>query len=329
MGSRLVRLALAIAISIVFVWLAFRDLDTQAVWASLTELGTAPVLVYVGSIFVIHLLRTYRWHLMVCALDPNQPFWQSLRISFLGFAAVFLVPLRLGEFARPLLLRRACSIPVSAGLGTVAVERTVDGLFMVLVLVLSVLASGASDPLLWTMGGVAGAIFGGAGIAFATMALTPQGAERFWRAVMKPLGPTWADRVIGLLQGFVEGLSSLPTWRVRFVYLGCTLGYWSINAWGMTYLAQAMGVDISLSQGCLIMALLVVGIMLPAGPGSIGTFHWPIIFGLTSLFGIPTAPAQAYALVLHLLQVAHMILVALPFISDLGAALARHDAVDR
>ena len=117
MGSRLVRLALAIAISIVFVWLAFRDLDTQAVWASLTELGTAPVLVYVGSIFVIHLLRTYRWHLMVCALDPNQPFWQSLRISFLGFAAVFLVPLRLGEFARPLLLRRACSIPVSAGLG--------------------------------------------------------------------------------------------------------------------------------------------------------------------------------------------------------------------
>ena len=161
------------------------------------------------------------------------------------------------------------------------------------------------------------------------MALTPQGAERFWRAVMKPLGPTWADRVIGLLQGFVEGLSSLPTWRVRFVYLGCTLGYWSINAWGMTYLAQAMGVDISLSQGCLIMALLVVGIMLPAGPGSIGTFHWPIIFGLTSLFGIPTAPAQAYALVLHLLQVAHMILVALPFISDLGAALARHDAVDR
>ena len=328
MGSRLVRFVLALAVSVAFVWLAFRDLDVEAVLASLDALGAAPILIYVGSIFIIHLLRTYRWHLMVCALDPMQPFYQSLRISFIGFAAVFLVPLRLGEFARPLLLRRARSIPVSAGLGTVAVERTVDGLFMVLVLVLSVLVSGASDPLLWTMGGVAGAVFGAAGLSFATMAIAPLAAERFWRAVMSPLGSTWADRVIGLLQGFVAGLSSLPTWRVRLVYLSCTFGYWSLNAWGMTYLAQAMGIDISMSQGCLIMALLVVGIMLPAGPGSIGTFHWPIIFGLTSLFGVATAPAQAYALVLHLLQVAHMVVVASPFVSDLGAALTRDDIVD-
>ena len=65
------------------------------------------------------------------------------------------------------------------------------------------------------------------------------------------------------------------TWGVLWVGVECL---------GMTYLAQAMGIGLSLAQGCLIMALLVVGIMVPADQG-IRTFHAPIIFGLTSLFG--------------------------------------------
>ena len=81
----------------VFVWLAFRDLDVDAVRASLAALGWLPMGVYLISLFAIHLLRTARWHLMVRALHPEQPVFRSLRISFLGFAAVFLVPLRLGE----------------------------------------------------------------------------------------------------------------------------------------------------------------------------------------------------------------------------------------
>ena len=192
MGSRLVRLVLALAISIVFVWLAFRDLDTQAVWASLTELGAAPVLVYVGSIFGIHLLRTYRWHLMVRALDPNQPFWQSLRISF--FCGCILVPLRLGEFARPLLLRRARSIPVSAGsVRSPSSERSTVCLWSwswscrFCFQALPILCSGRWVGWL--------ALFGGAGIAFATMALTPK-APNVLGGSDEALGPAWADRVM-------------------------------------------------------------------------------------------------------------------------------------
>ena len=39
MGSRLVRFVLALAVSVAFVWLAFRDLDIEAVLASLDALG--------------------------------------------------------------------------------------------------------------------------------------------------------------------------------------------------------------------------------------------------------------------------------------------------
>jgi uncharacterized protein (TIRG00374 family) len=322
MGSRLARFCLAISISLLFVWLAFRDLDLPALGQAFGRIGLPAAALYILSIFVIHLLRTYRWHLMVRALDPHQPFWLSLRISFLGFAAVFLVPLRLGELARPLLLKRHRGLAVSAGLGTVAVERTVDGLVMVLVLILAVGASDVSDPILWTMGGVAGLIFGGAALAFASIALAPAAAERFWRRILRPFGPRIGDQVIALLKGFIDGLGSLPSWRVRLIYLLCTLAYWGLNAWGMTFLAGSMGLEISYVQGCLVMALLVVGIMIPAGPGSIGTFHAPVIFALTSLFGFAAPQAQAYAITLHLLQVLHMIAVALPFVGDLSAAMS-------
>jgi hypothetical protein len=137
------------------------------------------------------------------------------------------------------------------------------------------------------------------------------------------LGTRVADQVIALMHGFIEGLASLPSWSSRGAYLGLTLAYWGLNAWGMAYLAGAMGIELSYVQTCLVMAMLVVGIMLPAGPGSVGTFHWPIIFGLTTLFAVATPQAQAYAITLHLIQVLHMVIVALPFVGDLGAALRR------
>ena len=325
MATRLIRLTLALLVSLVFVFVAFKDLDFDALIEALKALGLAPVGLYLLSIFIIHLLRSYRWHLMIRSLDSEQPFMSSLRISFLGFAAVFLVPLRLGEFARPLLLKRHRGLSMSASLGTVAVERTVDGLVMVFVLCLAVLASGANDPLLWTMGGVAGAIFGGAALAFGSIALAPIAAESFWRRCCSPLGASFSDKIIALLKGFTEGLGSLPTWRLRGLYLACTLAYWGLNAWGMTYLAAAFGMEITYVQGCLVMALLVVGIMIPAGPGSIGTFHAPIIFALVSLFGFAAPQAQAYAIVLHLLQVIHMVVMALPFVGDLSGIVGRCD----
>jgi uncharacterized protein (TIRG00374 family) len=289
--------------------------------AAISGLSPAAVATYTASIFIIHLLRFGRWHLMVHSLDPKVSAGTTLRISFLGFAAVFLVPLRLGEFARPLLLKRDCGISLSAGLGTVAVERTVDGLTMLLTLILATAFAGIDNEALRGAAALMTVVFGGAALAFAATARWPRRAEVFWRAALRPLGAVWSDRCIALLYGFLDGLKSLPTWRLRIVYFAMTLAYWGLNAWGMAFLAGAMGIDLSFADACLMMALLVVGIMIPAGPGSLGTFHAPIIFASTVLFAAPLAKAQAFALALHLIQLLHMVLVALPFIGDLGAAL--------
>ena len=85
---------------------------------------------YLGLQIVVHICR-------VAALEPPARAARRARsragpllaISSVGFMAILALPARLGEFVRPGLLRRR-GISASAALGTVAVERIVDGLLI-------------------------------------------------------------------------------------------------------------------------------------------------------------------------------------------------------
>jgi hypothetical protein len=237
---------------------------------------------------------------MVRALDPKVSVYHLVGMSFLGFAGVFLVPLRLGELARPLLLKVHSRIGFSAGLGTVAIERAVDGLVMTGFLVGAILLGAAPSSGMLLTGTLALGVFVGASLAFAAMARWPHASEAFWGRLLSP--------------GFVEGLGSLPTHSARLNYLGLTFAYWGLNGLGMWFLATQMGLSVSLQAMFVTMALLVVGIMVPAGPGAVGTFHAAIIWGLSHLYGVDRTGAAAFALTVHGLQVIHMILVSLPFV---------------
>lgn len=308
-------LLLGLGISALAIWWAFEDLDWTGIVAGLQSLSWGAVAVYVLSIFIIHLIRTARWGLMVRALDDQVPVYKLIGISFLGFVGVFLVPLRLGELARPLLLKNHSQVGFSAGLGTIAIERAVDGLVMTGFLVAAILLGAAPGAGMLATGIIALAVFVAASASFFAMARWPEASNAFWSKLLGPFGQRVQGLVLGLLRGFVEGLGSLPTGRHRLAYMGLTLAYWAINGWGMWFLAQGMGISVELQAMFVTMALLVIGIMVPAGPGAVGTFHAAIIWGLAGLYGVEKVAAAAFALVIHGLQVIHMVVVALPFVN--------------
>ena len=61
-------------------------------------------------------------------LGISLPLGRLLPISSVGFMAILVLPLRLGELVRPYFVARAGHVRMSAALGTVAVERIIDGL---------------------------------------------------------------------------------------------------------------------------------------------------------------------------------------------------------
>src|SRR5207247_1250591 len=82
-----------------------------------------------GLLVVVHLCRALRWNNLLAPLRVRIPPGPLLAISSVGFMAILALPARLGEFVRPGLLRKH-GASASAALGTVAVERIVDGLLV-------------------------------------------------------------------------------------------------------------------------------------------------------------------------------------------------------
>src|SRR4029078_1219748 len=70
-----------------------------------------------------------RWNFLLAPLGVRIPNAPLLAISSVGFMAILALPARLGGFVRPGLLRKR-GVSATAGLGTVAVERIVDGLLV-------------------------------------------------------------------------------------------------------------------------------------------------------------------------------------------------------
>src|SRR5439155_3364540 len=75
-----------------------------------------------------HFLRAWRWRHLLQPIGVSLPAGRLLAISSVGFMAILALPVRLGEFVRPYYVVRAGQSRMSAVLGTVAVERIVDGL---------------------------------------------------------------------------------------------------------------------------------------------------------------------------------------------------------
>src|SRR5262249_60666151 len=72
-------------------------------------------------------LRAVRWRWLARSLSEKPlPIRPLFRATALGFMAINVLPLRLGELARPWLLGRETEVRGSAALGTLVLERAID-----------------------------------------------------------------------------------------------------------------------------------------------------------------------------------------------------------
>lgn len=280
--KRTLQVLVGLAISGVALWLTLRGKDLGAIWAAIREADFRYLVPYFAVLLTIHLLRTVRWGLL---LEPvaKVPFGRLNAVSAVGFMALFLLPFRLGEFARPYLVADRPRLRVSAALSSVVVERVVDGLFMGVLLVAALLALPDSTPgvaLLRTGGVVVSLAFGGL-LLFLVVAYRNRAlAVRVVTSLVGPASRKLADRLAGMLDAFIHGLHVVPSRRKLVLFFVLTAAYWGINASGMSVLARAFGFRLGFLESLSVVGVLVIGVMIPAGPGMIGTFQGAVVLGL-------------------------------------------------
>jgi uncharacterized membrane protein YbhN (UPF0104 family) len=256
------------------------------------------------------------------------PFARLNAVSAVGFMGLMLLPFRLGEFVRPILVADPPRLRTSAALSSIVVERAADGLFTGLLLVVALVAvpDGARGIGFLRAGGAAVSVAFAAVLAFLAFAYRSRArAVRLAERVLSPFSPRIARRASGMLDAFIHGLRVLPGARSLAAFFALTAAYWGTNALAMRILALGFGFDLGVVEACALLGVLVVGVMIPAGPGMVGTFQGAIVVGL-SLFAPAEAVATrgiAYANVLWAVQLVLTSALGLAFLSSRHVPLGR------
>ena len=293
---------LSIGMLALCVWLVWPNADTRVqlgeVFERLDFGEMAPYLaIYLGLLVVIQLCRSLRWNNLLAPLGVRVPNLELLAMSSVGFMAILALPARLGELVRPGLLRKRGDLSASAALGTVAVERVVDGLLVSLFVFGALFSLRGPTAPSWMMptAYVALGVFVAA-MLFVIFAIgRPEATVRFCMTIslLPKLAPRVARVIEGKLLEMVRAFVVIRDVRNMTIFVLWSAVYWTANGLGVYVLAKSFGLELSVVGAFATMGVCAVGIMLPNSPGLVGQFQYFTLLGVGLYLGFDPRQDQA------------------------------------
>lgn len=295
---------LGVAISGVFLWLALRGLRLDEVWTALRQANYLWLLPGIGAYTLAVVARAWRWHYLLRPLK-RIPTGKMFPVVAIGYMGNNIYPARAGEVLRAYILRRRESVPISASLATIIVERAFDGIVMLGFVFLNLpklaevtadsrFAGSIQELALWGAGA-----FGAAVVLFLLMAIFPRRTLGAVAWLLERLTPArLRERALPLAERFVEGLSSLRSPVDVGMVLVTSVVIWLLETGKYWFVMFAFPFEVSFFALMLMNGIVNLATTIPSAPGYIGTFDAPGIAVLEA-YGIPGGLAAGYTLVLH------------------------------
>ena len=329
-----ISLALGTALSGGALYFAFRNVP----FSELTDYFKSIDYLWIIPAIVLSMLsfffRTLRWQTILSS-SYAVGFWQAFHPLMVAFMVNSILPGRVGELARPVILQKRDQIPFTTGFATVAVERIFD-LAMLLLLFTLVLSTVEIDPnyhvpfgqyqlnreiLQQTgKGMVAASIIMLSGILMISFEKPkllihmiilnlPQIFFFTGKAFQEKMRSAICERLIKLTENIASGFLLIRYPKKIFFCIIDSAAVWGLQAISF-YLVSLGCPDIGLSV-LQITAVLVIQcffIALPSVPGFWGLWEAGGVFAM-GLFGITQASAGGYSLVNHAAQMFPVIIV--------------------
>lgn len=279
-----------------FVWVlssgGFPLFPPASAWA---KLHTGGVVLFVVLMFVNLLTRFARCHFLYAPL-ANVPFRRTMTINAIGLAAITYLPLRIGEFVRPAMLRDKGSLSAWAITGTVGAERILDGIVFSGILLLGLAMAAPQVPLpdhvgalpvpVWLVprsASIASLVFVVAFIVMAAFYWFRAQARRLTELAVGLFSKSLATRVADIVERLSDGLRFLTDVRHSVPYLVVTLLSVFSLVYGIEVLANAVGLaELSISQSMVVLGVLALGFTAPNAPGFFGVVQLALYMGLAT-----------------------------------------------
>jgi len=254
-------------------------------------------------------LRTMRWRYLLRPVNGGITTRRLFPVVLIGLMANNVAPARVGELVRAYLLGERESMSKSTALGTIAVDRAFDGLTLVAILGIAVALSGA-DAAVKGIGVATALLFAAASAVLVALAFSPRQARGWLLRLIRLLPESLAAAVEDLLDAFLSGLVALRSPRALASAALASVGSWLVEASMYAVVGEAFHLGVGFEVYLIIVAAANLALSIFASPGGIGPFEVATREALV-FFNVGGAAASAYALALHALLLAPIIIVGL------------------
>ena len=288
-----------------------RGIKFQDVLNDLQEIRLSYVILFVFVMFLMQLLRSYRWGVILQPLEKIDQF-SVFSVTCVGFLAIAAIPARIGELARPYLISKRSSIKMSAALGTIIVERILD---MLTVLAMATIVLFFIDLPSWIVKSsiifslLALGLFGF--IIFLIM--RREAALKFINIILSKIPGKFANKIDELIHHFIDGLEIITNIKLFLYLLIISIVIWLMDVMAIYIPLQAFDFDLPVISAFVVMIIVIIGIAIPTAPGFIGNWHYACVLAL-GLFGLDRADALSFAVVNHFLSMAIVLVFGIGFL---------------
>jgi len=291
---------LGLGVSLACLVLAIQGINFIEVGAALEQVDVWLMLLAVLSVLATFVVKALRWQLLL--RDAHPTFQQSFSIQAIGMLLNVFAPARLGDLARAYLMGEALSTSKVYVLGTIVVEKIFDLVFLLLSLIWVI--SQVALPAWLTSPALRLSVTVG-------LIVVMVGLLTWQRRSIAGLVGYLSGRLPGnwsawLVQKIGSGMQSLdvfqrPEQLVGVIAWTMLIGFLSVSTNLLVF--AAMGSQLSIWTGVLLLVVLQVGVAVPSSPGRIGIFHYLVLITLLA-FNVDRELALGCAVMLHLVVVA-------------------------
>jgi len=245
------------------------------------------------SLTVSMLARIGRSYFLLLPI-ARVPFRRVFTALCISLGLITFLPFRLGEVARPALLREKGKLSGWAVTATVGAERIIDGVVFGILLLVGLTFAEPQDPLPDRIGNlpVAAALVPraaqlatlGFGLLFVTMAVFfffRRAARRATEAVLGVVSKRVAAQVADSVERFSDGLRFLPSFRYIGGFLLVTAASLATHVLSLQFLGRAVGLpELTFMQATVVLGVLALGFAVPNAPGFFGSIQLALYAGL-------------------------------------------------
>jgi len=297
----LAKYAFGLLLAVALMAWVLRGTDPATLWSQIRQASIAGLLL--GALLNLshNVFRVLRWRVLLSPLRRGIGFRPMFAAVILGYMTSWVIPGRLGELVRPMLLSAREGLTLGPVVGSIVADRVLDIvaialLFAVGTWITPLSGEAAAHAALLKTGAVLMSVVAIAvlGLMLAASISGPRLGDWFGR---RGRSFRWLGRA-GV--SLAHGAGALRSPLAVGLVLIHSVAAWLLIGLGTWVCARAAGADVTVGTILVILPMLVLGVAVPT-PAGAGAYHGAMKAGLM-LFGVSQVTAVSVGLLAHMMM---------------------------